>query len=284
MDGVAHRVGPSRLPAWVALFVVLVCGVILVSSGWSEWASRDNELRNAEIGLGNLTRSLAQQAEDTIELAAATLTGVAGRLETDGAGPLTIARLQIVLKLRKANLGRLRGIFVYDDVGRWLATTEDVNIADFNNADRDYLNHHRVSANRSILIGRPVQGKSSGQWVITLSQRWNYPDGHFGGVVAATVEVGYFAQFYRQFDVGPHGTISLMHRDGSLLAGSGDGGEGTSQEAVLDQIPFFPAFDSLRVRLPDDNSERIGYYYRDQRYPFVVLTTRTATLVPATPA
>src|ERR1700760_453405 len=137
MDVVAHRHGVSRLPAWAAVFVVLVCGSILGSSGWNEWVSRENEPRNAEVQLGNLTRLLTQHAEDTVELANTTLTGVVGSLETDGSGAAAVARLQIMLDLRKASLGRLRGIFVYGETGRWLASTEDVDTLGFNNADRD---------------------------------------------------------------------------------------------------------------------------------------------------
>jgi diguanylate cyclase (GGDEF)-like protein/PAS domain S-box-containing protein len=275
MDVVAHRHGVSRLPVWAAVFVVMVCGSILASSGWNEWLSRQNDLRNAEVELGNLTRLLTQHAEDTIELANTTLTGVVGGLETDGTGATAISRLQIMLDLRKASLGRLRGIFVYGETGRWLASTEDVDTFGFNNADRDYFNHHRRSADRSILVGRPILSKSSGQWVIPLSRRWNHADGRFGGVVAVTVDVAYFVQFYRRFDVGPNGTISLVARDGTVLAHSADLGPEPSQNAVPNEIPFLPIAGSLAVRLPQDVFERIGYYQHAERYPFAVLVTRT---------
>ena len=275
MDVVATRVDPSRLPMWAAGILAFVCGAILAFSGWSEWEWRNNELRNAEVELGNLTRSLTQHVEDTFELADSLIRGVVTALERDDGKPGGIERLQAFLTARKANLGRVRGIFAYDQSGAWLATTEDVNLSNYNNADRDYFARHRISADRSLLIGRPVRSKSGGQWVITLSRRWNHADGRFGGVVAATIDVAYFAQFYRQFDVGHRGTISLMARDGTLLADNSIPNPQELGRPMLETIPYHPLSGVLRFRLADDDLDRIGTYQHAQRYPFLVLATRT---------
>jgi|GEM_PF-7092726 len=88
-----HRVlRLPRLPFWAAVFVSTVCIVIVALGGWREWTSRTVELTNAEVDMANLARSLTQHAEDTIELADASVVGLVGRLETDGAGPASIAK------------------------------------------------------------------------------------------------------------------------------------------------------------------------------------------------
>src|SRR6185312_13352862 len=149
-------------------FVALVCVAILALSGWSEWASREKELSEAEIELGNLARLLTQQADDTFELAQSLLTGIVLLLENEGSDQGQVARLQAILDARRPSLGRVRGLFVYDEEGRWLATTEAVDLAAYNNSDRDYFRYHKQSTDRSTLIGRPVHSKSGGQWVITM--------------------------------------------------------------------------------------------------------------------
>ena len=55
--------GLDRLPLRAGIFVALVCGIILALSTWNEWDSRNSRLRDSEIDLGNLTRSLLQHAE-----------------------------------------------------------------------------------------------------------------------------------------------------------------------------------------------------------------------------
>ncbi|MGJ4995393.1 diguanylate cyclase [Bradyrhizobium sp. HKCCYLS3077] len=275
MDVGTTRVDLSRLPVWAAGVLALMCGAILAFSGWSEWSSRNAELHNAEVDLGNLARSLTQHVEDTFELADSLLRGVVTALETDDGKPGAIPRLQTILKSRKATLGRIRGVFAYDEKGDWLATTEDVTLANYNNADREYFGHHRNSADRSLLIGHPVQSKSGGQWVITLSRRWNHADGRFGGVVLATIDVAYFAQFYRQFDVGHHGTISLMSRDGAVLADNADPDPRRLGRPIVDAIPYHPASGILQFRRFGETLQRIGFYQHAQRYPFLILATRT---------
>ena len=116
-----RELGKTRLPLWAAGFVILTCFAILGLSGWREWETRNTELRNAEIDVANLAHSLVQHADDTFELVDTILVGLVHRLELDGTGPDTIAKLQTYLPTRKSS-DRIDGIFVYDATGQWLAT------------------------------------------------------------------------------------------------------------------------------------------------------------------
>ena len=109
-----RELGKTRLPLWAAGFVMLTCVAILGLSAWREWETRNADLRNAEIDVANLAHSLVQHADDTFELADTILVGLVHRLELDGTGPDTIAKLQAYLPTRKSS-DRIRGIFVYDD-------------------------------------------------------------------------------------------------------------------------------------------------------------------------
>ena len=91
------ELGKTRLPFWAAGFVVLICIAILALSSWREWETRNAELRNAEVDVANLAQSLVQHADDTFELADTILVGLVHRLELDGMGPDTIAKLQTYL-------------------------------------------------------------------------------------------------------------------------------------------------------------------------------------------
>jgi hypothetical protein len=266
----------THLPIRAAVFVALVCIAILALSGWREWTSRVAELKNSETDMSNLARSLAQHAEDTLELADAILIGMVDRLETDGTDPVATARLQTFLDLRKATIARIRGLFVYGEDGRWLLTTEKVDLLSFNNSDRDYFLRHRESADRNTLIGKPVRSKSGGQWIVTLSRRYNHPDGRFAGVALMTVDVAYFSYFYAQFDVGPKGAIALLSADGVILARSPD--DGTYVGRDMADSPLFRG-----SRLPTgayhfisllDGVERLSVYKRSDRYPIMVLATK----------
>lgn len=214
----------SPLPVLAAIFVFAACCAVIALSLWREVALRDADLRNAETDVVNMARSLMQHAEDTVELAEATLLGLVGRLEQGGAEAPAAAVLQSFLDTRAASLGRLRGLFVYDADGRWIATTEKIDIAGLNNSDRTYFKHHRTHDDKKTVLGDPVRSRSGGQWVITVSKRFNQPDGSFGGVVLATVDIDYFVRFYGHYDLGPNGSVALLNERGLLLARTKDDG------------------------------------------------------------
>jgi diguanylate cyclase (GGDEF)-like protein/PAS domain S-box-containing protein len=274
-----HKLGKSRLPQWAAAFVALACVAILALAGWHAWSSRSADLRTAEVEVTNLARSLTQHAEDTFELADTVLVGLVNRLETDGTSPAAVAKIHNFLQLRKAAAKRIRGIFIYDETGRWLATTENVDLASFNNSDRDYFQHHKSSPDRGTLIGRPVKSRSGGQWIITASRRFNHPDGSFAGVALTTIDAGYFSKFYEQFDIGQNGAVSLLNADGIMLARSADE-NGTYVGRDMSNAPLFKSMAS-RARSgvyyftsPLDGRQRLSFYKISERFPIVLLATK----------
>ncbi|MBR0757109.1 diguanylate cyclase [Bradyrhizobium jicamae] len=279
MDASRRDLGKTRLPLWAAGFVVLACAAVLAMGGWREWESRRVDLSRAEVDMANLARSLTQHADDTFDLADTILTGMVDRLETGGTEPAAIARVQTFLQQRRFNRQRIRGIFVYDDTGRWLATTEQVNLAGLNNSDRDYFQHHKASPDRGSFFGRPVKSRSGGQWIVTVSRRFNHPDGSFAGVALTTIDVSYFINFYEQFDVGANGTISLLNTNGILLARSRDKdgvytGRDMSKAPLMRELGSRPAASVYYFKSPIDGVQRLSFYQRSSRYPIMVLATR----------
>jgi len=274
-----RELGKTHLPLWAAGFVALICVTILGLSAWREWETRDAELRNAEVDVANLAHSLVQHADDTFELADTILVGLVHRLELDGTGPDTIRKLQDYLPTRKSS-DRIHGIFVYDETGRWLATTEPVDFSKFNNSDREYFQRHRASPNRETLIGRPVRSRSGGQWIITASRRINHPDGSFAGVALLTIDVAYFAKFYERFDFGPNGSASLLNNAGIMLARSHDE-NGAYVGRDLSNAPLFREWESrpdaavYYFTSPLDGVQRLSYYQRSSHYPLMVLASKS---------
>lgn len=275
----SRELGKTRLPLWAAGFVVLICVAILGLSAWREWETRNADLRNAEINVANLAHSLIQHADDTFELVDTILVGLVHRLEIDGTGPDTITKLQAYLPTRKSS-DRIRGIFVYDATGRWLATTEHLDFSELNNSDRGYFRHHRDSTATGTLIGPPVKSRAGGQWIITASRRINDSDGGFAGVALLTIDVSYFVKFYERFDIGPNGSTSLLNNSGIMLARSRDD-SGAFIGRDLSNAPLFkswksrPAAAVYYFKSPLDGVQRLSYYQRSSRYPLMVLASKS---------
>jgi diguanylate cyclase (GGDEF)-like protein/PAS domain S-box-containing protein len=278
MSSSGRKRGSIHLPISAGAFVALICVAILVLSGWREWSSREAELKNAEVDVANLSESLTQHADDTLELADNVLTGLVHRLGIDGTGPEAIARLQTFIDLRKSSLGRIRGVFIYDETGNWLATSEAVSLKGLNNGDRDYFRHHAQSDDHRTLIGRPVKSRSGGQWIITVSRRFNHPDGRFAGVVLATVDVAYFSQFFKKFNIGQNGSVALLSTDGIVLARNPDDGSYVGRD--LSNTPLFndrssyPATAAFYFKSPLDGVRRLSVYKVSDDFPVMIVATK----------
>lgn len=266
-----------QLALFTACFVILTCLAILTFGTVREVSVRRDALKNSEVDLANLAQSLVQHAEDSFELADSVVVGLVHRLEAGGTDPAAIASLQSEINLRKAVLGRVRGLFVYDHTGRWLATTEPVNLNGLNNSDREYFQRHQNSPDTGLLIGNPVKSRSGGQWIIPASRRFNNPDGSFAGVVLATIDSSYFADFYRQFDLGPTGVVTLLKRNGFVLARSVDNGsavgQDTSETALIKEMHSRPPASVHYFKSQFDGTWRLGFYRLSERFPIFVLAT-----------
>jgi diguanylate cyclase (GGDEF)-like protein/PAS domain S-box-containing protein len=271
---VRRKADLTRLPYWAAVFVALICTAILTLSVLREWDAREIVLKTAEVNMANLARSLTQHAEDSFDLLDASIIGVATRLEVDGPTPDTLATLQRIIEARKAGLKRIHGLVVCDENGNSLVAT---GLTGPNLGDREYFRHHMQSDTHRAFLGHPIRSDTGGEWVTTLSRRFNHHDGSFAGVVIATISAEYFSQFYRQFDTGANSAIALESADGFVMARSPD--DGTYAGRDISDRPLFrdPNLQSpggaYYFRSPLDGLQRLSFYQRSDRFPLLVLAT-----------
>jgi diguanylate cyclase (GGDEF)-like protein/PAS domain S-box-containing protein len=274
MNAAGHKTGLTRLPLRAAGFVALVCVAILGMSGWREWSSREARLKAAEVEMSNLARSLTQHAEDTLELMDTGIIGVVSFLDTEGTGPETLLKLRKILVARKQGLKRIYGIVVCGENGDWLTSSGATGA---NIAGREYFQHHKLSDSRQAFIGPPIRSTLDGEWIITVSRRFNHPDGSFAGVVFAAVGAKYFSEFYRQFEIGTKGAITLMDASGVVLARSPDNdtyvGRDTSSTALFHDPLLQSARGPYYFKSPFDGMQRLSFFRRSNQFPLVILAT-----------
>lgn len=274
MNTVIQRAGWSRLPLRAAAFVVLTCVAILGVSFWREWAARDAVLKGAETEMANVVRSLTQHAEDSLDLLDSGVVGTVGRLEIDGTDPATMARLHKVLELRRKAMERVHSLAVIDDQGNWLTSPGTIGST---LSDDAFFRHHQLSPNREAYVGRPVKSLLDGEWVVTLSRRFNKPDGSFAGVVLATISSSYLSHFYEQFEIGRNSSVALMYSDATFIARNPN-----NAKFVGRSVPGSALFREASLQGPSgayyfkstlDGADRVSFFKRSSRYPLVLIAT-----------
>jgi diguanylate cyclase (GGDEF)-like protein/PAS domain S-box-containing protein len=198
----------------VVFFALVMTACILGVVVWKALEAKSAALARGATDIQNLAHSLAEHAGHTIQAADIAMSGMVDSLKYRNPVP---ERFNKYLAETVAALPQIREIGVLDADGNWryasLAETPR-----YNNADRPYFAYHRDSTDKALRINEPLQSRLTGRPTILLSKRVFKEDGSFGGVLTAAIEADYFSGFYRAFQLGPDGGVSLLRNDGAVMS------------------------------------------------------------------
>ncbi len=272
------RIGLGRLslPFRTQALVVLACLALMSLEGDHAWRERANRLREAQNTHSDLARSLVQHVEDTIGIADAILVSLVERFERDGSSPWAIESLEQQMRAHLVQLPRLGSLLLFDENGGWLASSLGVARPDLNYFDRPYFQHHRTNPSRDAHVGELIMSRSRGKWVFTVSRRLHRIDGSFAGIVAATLDADQFSKHYAEFDVGPRGSIALLHSSGVLVAryplNNARIGQSIAHDVFFRELlPRSPSGSYFSSVSPIDRVQKVGGYHSSDRFPLLVI-------------
>src|SRR5271165_5980906 len=211
-SGVRRRLAYS---ATIAVIAVL-CGVVAGHDLFRTWEDRDRQLENTDREAANLAWAAEQNAQAAFLLSSTILADLAERVETDGTGAPELDRLRLIMAQRLAASPVLQNLYVIGDTGMLLADGGSV-IQSIDLSDRAYFQYHKTQTDPHPYVSAVLRSRLSGKPVISVSIRINRPDGSFAGIAEASVETGYFQEFYATLDLGHDGLASLYRDDGTLL-------------------------------------------------------------------
>jgi diguanylate cyclase (GGDEF)-like protein/PAS domain S-box-containing protein len=268
-----------------AAIVALVCLLFVGFGIGREIAAREAELTSAQEDAANLARSLVQHADDSIELVDTAVIGIVQWVETEGFGAETTRRLREHFLVRKATMPRLRSLSLYGADGARVVTSGDGEPGRVSSSyDRDFFQHHLHSTERRAYIGPPIISRAGGQWLLTVSRRIDRADGSFAGVARGTIDVTYFAETYARYNLGEHGTLSLISRNGLILARAPHDPAYIGFD--LSRFPLVRAaerhsFGTARYTSRLDGISRVAAFHRSDRIPVTVLVARAESEILA---
>lgn len=208
--GLLRRGSPAAVV--IAFALVITAGVLGVMA-WKALDAKKTTLARGQTDTVNLAHSLAEHATHAIQSADIAMAGMVELLKYRDPIP---ERFNRYLAETVSSLPQLREIGVLDANGKWLYSSLPQTPL-HNNSDRPYFIYHRENPGNALRINEPLQSRLTGRSTIILSKRIDRQDGSFGGVLTAAIDSDYFNQFYRTFQLGPDGSISLLRGDGVVL-------------------------------------------------------------------
>ncbi len=177
---------------------------------------RDDVTKFRSDELRNLSTTLRFNAENSVRNSSAILIGLMDRYRFGGAETSNVDRMRAVARRQAALYPEIQGLFLYDINGRWVMTTLDEVTPQRNNADRGYFQFHKNNSSDAPYVGPPVRSRSTGDWVFTVSRRYEDHKGNFAGVALATIRLQHFLDFFESLAIGD-GVVSLVRDDGKVL-------------------------------------------------------------------
>jgi PAS domain S-box-containing protein len=84
--------------------------------------------------------------------------------------------------------------------------------------DRTYYKVLTANRNLTTILSEPILNRSTGTWSIYLARKLFGAHGEFIGIVVSGMEQKYLERYFSSINLGPGSSISLLRRDGMLLA------------------------------------------------------------------
>jgi len=269
----------SSLKTRMIGFVLLICLILVGLDARYIWDDRSRAIEKARNETTNLARSLAQNAEDTVDLADASIVGVVQRLELDGVDPEKLRQLRKIMAVRRTAHPAFADFLIYDEAGNRIANASPESPMDRGIGDREFIQYHRAHAGHDTHLGPPIRGGIPGSWIIPVSRRFDHPDGGFAGVIIAAVDLAYFQNLYGTFEIGRKGSILLALSDGTLLVRrpfveSNIGSSMLSCSLFRDYLSkHATGIGTAEIESAIDGVTRLMSYRRSGRYPLLVSVT-----------
>jgi PAS domain S-box-containing protein len=196
----------------VTLLAMVACAALAAVEIWTASQDAHAQLNEAVTKADNLSQTVAEQSERTFQILRMSTFDLVERLEQDPRTEQGDQRLMALMNRRATALRQVYFLTVINADGTWRFGSGDRKF-DGSVSDRPYFQYHRDHPGPEFHLGVPVVSRLNGKLMITGSRRFDNPDGSFGGVVAASVDLDYFQQFYGTLSLAPGDIVALFDED-----------------------------------------------------------------------
>ncbi|SAK75386.1 diguanylate cyclase [Caballeronia temeraria] len=195
----------------IALLLVSLCATVL-------YESRQDALDRARETSRNLGLVAERDIKRNFELYDLSLQAVIQGLQRPDVMAAPPALRRGVLFDHAMTAQFLGSMLVMDAAGNVILDSINDLPRKGNFADRAYFTVHRDHPDVGLYVSDPFASRlRGGTPSIALTRRISNPDGSFGGIVVIAINLDYFHQLFAGLKLGPHGSMSLISKDGIMI-------------------------------------------------------------------
>ena len=233
-----RRQGPPQatMARFLAVaFAIVVTVAVVVALMRERQLTLEQSRQDASTLAATLEESTARTF-DTVDIA---LIGLAAHV-ADRRPRRHDPAIRDMMRAHLAHLRTVRALFVIGPDGFVQHDTDFPSTPDVSLADRSYFRAYLEHPQLEHSLSEALQSRSGMGWFVASTRRITSPDGRFGGIVVAAVQLDAMGSLFRRLDLSDGQQMSLLQADGRLIARypSDDGNIGRS---YADQ-PVFTEF------------------------------------------
>ncbi|MET0313441.1 MAG: EAL domain-containing protein [Hansschlegelia sp.] len=255
------------------------------------YKARTGTEANARRELQNLALTISEQTDQAFSGLALVQTSVVAQIKAQKARslPQFLGLIQAYdfhrgLRDRVSGLPQVQSLSIIDGTGKLASSSRSWPTRDVDVSDREYFKVLSSDASLSSYISEPLQNRLDGRWTVYVAQSVRGDNGAFLGLVLGALDLDYFEQFYETISLGPDSAISLLKRDGTLLARYPRRSR-TLPAGLAAQSPLFrdtlahSDHGTIRQISEIDRADRFVSGRASRRYPIVVAVSTKADRV-----
>jgi diguanylate cyclase (GGDEF)-like protein len=283
------RSGPIR---WLVVGGTLLIAAIAVGATLMAQNFRERALRNSARELENTVLMLAHHFDQQLQDFAVIQKDFVDHVRATGITSAADYRKRLsgqdihrMLRSKIEALPYMGGVNIIDADGNLINSSTAWPAPKLNVADRAYFRTFRYDPNAPDVLIEPLHSRISGAWTILIVRKIVGPNGEFMGVVGRGIEPAGFEKFFETVVLGEDATISMLHRDGTLLARYPHSGElmgrnfknGPFEHQRVFGLDHFAG----RFMSPVDGEDRLISSHALPHFPILMMatTTRAAALI-----
>ncbi|WJR81544.1 EAL domain-containing protein [Bradyrhizobium sp. NP1] len=271
---------------WLLLGGAVLIAAIAIGAALTAANFRERALRNSERELENtvllLARHFDQQLEDfqVIQKDIIALMRASGIATADEYRQRMSGRdIHLMLKSKLSAVSYVGDINIFDADGVLINTSKAWPAPLVQIGDRPYFQAFRTDPRTPEMVIEPVHSRVSGIWTTVIARKMTGSHGELLGVVGRGIEPANFERFFASLALGSGATISMHHRDGTLLAryphvegliGHNFNSGSAGQQRVFGEPSF-----TGRLTSPIDGQDRLIASRALTNFPIVIVATTT---------
>ena len=282
--GLSYQRNPLN---WLILGGVFLIASIVIGTTFTVISFRQRALNNSERELENTVLLLARHFDRELNNFETVQKEIVRRIQMTGvASPEAFKRQMSGVEVHKALQAEIAvapdvaGINVFDADGQLINSSQSWPIATISIADRTFFKDFSTDQWSPVVLLAPVQSRFTGGWTTVIARKVVGPNGQFLGIVSRGISPANFETFFESLTLGEGAAISMLHRDGTMLARyphiEAMIGRNFST-APVQQILTKADHGTIRLVSPVDGEDRLASTRALTEFPLSIIATTTVS-------